>query len=524
MSKTKESQEFNEFIAHFAPTISQELCDYVRDVVLLKSRYIFTTRERGLQYGYCTHCKTKSRTKLKHNQEAVCTNCQSVCIVKASGVGRKYLTDAAYVVVYEKSVINPKAMVARGLIVRRDYRDDYINVETQFRTEALYLFEMGNSKMYRSAPWRKEGWYKENTVQSDFYKINYRSHCPEHFLKKALKGTPYEYSTWETYREGDNVKFFALFSRYPCIEYLTKLKMKYFVTAKLYGQKTYGAINWNGKRVDQVLKLEKQRVKEFLGFVDEPRANPLTLRLYQIACKEKSSLTLGELNTMADKYDDCFEYFKKMLKYATIRQAHGYISRQTAQEKKARRPSSVRDILITWKDYLHDCELLGMDLTDVSVLFPSKLYRAHQNTIEQVKVKEDEELSRKIQLRKEILEKYQFVDMGFLIRAARDSKELIEEGKALKHCVGNYAERYATGKCDILVIRKMEQPDEPYYTMEIQNGKIFQCRGFKNCDMTDEVKRFVDAFRKSRLEKKEKKTKKQKLQFTQTTERQGVAV
>ncbi|WP_281885626.1 PcfJ domain-containing protein [Paenibacillus sp. YYML68] len=502
--------ELEEFLAHFESKISQELCDYVRDVVLLKSRYVFLTREKGCQYGHCTHCKAKYRTNLNHNDDTTCPNCSSACIAKKAGLGRKHLYDASYVVVYEKSVVNPAAMVARGITVQRDYSGDYTQVVTKFHADCLYLFEMGNSKMYRSNYHSTRGYYPERTVHSDFYKTNFHStigfhsYCPEQFLLEAIKGTPYQYSTWESYRCGDNVKFFDLYSKHPCVEYLTKLKMNYFVLAKLDRAYTYGAINWNGKSIDKVLKLEKSRVKEFLRFVEHPSGHPLTLRLFQISCKEKSELTLHQLNDMAERYDDCFEALKKVLKYTALRRADGYIQKQQRVERQAKRPCAPKDILGTWYDYIGDCIRLGFDLTNDMVLFPSNLHRAHLNTIKQVKVKENKELDEKIKQRKKRLDQYHFEHSGYLIRAAADTAELIIEGKVLHHCVGTYADRYAKGDCDILVIRKIEDPDIPFFTMQISGGKIVQCRGHKNCDTTNEVKQFIDKFQKERLEKKPK--------------------
>ncbi|WGV57809.1 PcfJ domain-containing protein [Brevibacillus brevis] len=519
----KQSQEFLEFSQHFPSDYGPEIVDYVTNNVLLDSRYIFTRRAAGVQFGHCTHCKKNfPSVALKHNDKATCPICESYCTVKASGKGRKYLIDRAYVVFYEKSVLDSQVIIARGFSVKRDYTKDYLSVETEYIPHVMYVFHMGDSQMFWQS-FYNGAWRKEDKVKSIFSNSQHANDwCSYTSIEKAVVGTPFQYSTWEQYRDTDIVNFFALYSSYPCIEYLTKLKMRYFVTAKLYGGKTYGAINWRGRRIDQVLKLNKQRVKEILGYVNEPSLNPLTLRLFQIACKEKSDLSIPELSGIADVYDDNFEELKKMLKHTTIRRAHGYVNRQIEKEKKAKRPARVRDILITWKDYVNDCVRLGMDLKNDSVLFPPNLHQAHQNTIKQVKIKEDEELTRKIQLRREALEKYGFEAMGFVIRAAADSKELIEEGKKLHHCVGTYADRYADGKCDILVIRRSDAPDTPFYTMEIRSGEIWQCRGLKNCGMTKDVELFVESFRKARLEKKAKKQT--RIEVTAINQRQEVAV
>lgn len=442
----------DQFLAHFPTGISDRICDYVRDVVLLNSRYIFTNREKGLQYGYCTHCKKKYRTTgLKQNEKAKCRECKSECVVKQSGLGRKYLVDSAHVVFYEKSIVNPAAVIARSMYVQRDYRGDYLRVETLFSPQSMYLFEMGNSQMYRSY-WRGGKWERVNTIQTDFsysYTGGYRSTCPTEWIKEAIAGTPFQYSTWETYDYGDNVRFFDLYSRYPCIEYLTKLKMSYFVSAKLDRGRTYGAIDWNGKTLNKVLRMDRQRAKEFLAWIGN-KANPLTLRLFQLAIKEKSGYTLDELDNLADKYDhECWSLFQKILKQSSLRRSDGYISRQMRIEKREHRPARAYDVLKVWIDYMADCASLGFDLNDESTLFPPRLHSAHQNTITQVKVKEDEELNRQIREKAKVRAKYQFESNGFMIRAAVDSKELIDEGKMLHHCVGTYANRYASGKIDI---------------------------------------------------------------------------
>ena len=48
-------------------------------------------------------------------------------------------------------------------------------------------------------------------------------------------------------------------------------------------------------------------------------------------------------------------------------------------------------------------------------------------------------------------------------------QEIISEGQALQHCVGGYAERHAEGKTTILFIRRKDNLDTPYYTLEIDD-------------------------------------------------------
>lgn len=57
----------------------------------------------------------------------------------------------------------------------------------------------------------------------------------------------------------------------------------------------------------------------------------------------------------------------------------------------------------------------------------------------------------------------------------------MNEGKALSHCVGGYADRHAKGVLTILFIRKNGDLDTPFYTMEVSvDYHIVQCRGYRN--------------------------------------------
>ena len=112
------------------------------------------------------------------------------------------------------------------------------------------------------------------------------------------------------------------------------------------------------------------------------------------------------------------------------------------------------------------------------------------------KYKENAALRAKFKKRAEKLEDLSFKAGDFLIRPARSQRELICEGKTLNHCVGSYAERMATGKTAIFFIRRSDAPDIPYFTLEFCEGRVSQCRGYKNDSYitVPEVEAFVKAW------------------------------
>lgn len=75
-------------------------------------------------------------------------------------------------------------------------------------------------------------------------------------------------------------------------------------------------------------------------------------------------------------------------------------------------------------------------------------------------------------------------------------------------CVGTYVDRVAKGQTHIFFVRRVEEPDTPYFTMEYNNGRVIQCRGSHNCGMPASVKAFVAAFEKLMKEREEKMERK----------------
>ena len=143
-------------------------------------------------------------------------------------------------------------------------------------------------------------------------------------------------------------------------------------------------------------------------------------------------------------------------------------------------------------DYLDTCEDLGIDITKASILYPKDLNDRHDAVTKQQKFKESEELNKKFADRQAFLENFTFEADGLIIRAAKSQLELIQEGEALDHCVARYADRHARGDTTIFFIRKAEEPDASFYTLEFdfKTKTVRQNRGMKNCARTDDVSAF----------------------------------
>lgn len=106
--------------------------------------------------------------------------------------------------------------------------------------------------------------------------------------------------------------------------------------------------------------------------------------------------------------------------------------------------------------------------------YPGDLVRAHDREVELANEIENKRLSEGISKTAEKFEclSYEDKETGLFIRVAHSQIELINEGKILSHCVGTYANRVAEGKTCILFIRKIEEPEVPFFTLEYNNGRV----------------------------------------------------
>ena len=130
--------------------------------------------------------------------------------------------------------------------------------------------------------------------------------------------------------------------------------------------------------------------------------------------------------------------------------------------------------------------------------FPKDLRFAHDKSAKMIAEKTDELINAGITRRAEYLKLYSYTDetVDLTIRPCANQDELIFEGKSLDHCVARYANAIAKGNTSIFFIRKLSNPDVPYYTLEYKNGEISQNRGYKNQDPCEEVVIFANKWLK----------------------------
>ena len=149
-------------------------------------------------------------------------------------------------------------------------------------------------------------------------------------------------------------------------------------------------------------------------------------------------------------------------------------------------------------DYWRDSVLLGRDMREDRVAFPGDLEATHARDRQRVATLQTEELDGEIARRlPQLEERFNFCAGGMVLRPARTAAEIVAEGESLRHCVGGYVRRYASGETVICFLRPIGMLDKPWRTVELRpDGRMIQDRGYRNDlrGLGEELQEKLDAF------------------------------
>lgn len=119
----------------------------------------------------------------------------------------------------------------------------------------------------------------------------------------------------------------------------------------------------------------------------------------------------------------------------------------------------------------------------------NELHRYHNMLIEinitdkEVRDKEEQERLNKLaaKLYDQRKEKFEYADDNFSIVVPEEMNKITKEGVYLHHCVGGYISRVAEGRTNILFLRRSEEIEIPFFTIEVNNhNEVIQIHGLYN--------------------------------------------
>lgn len=480
--------------------------------------YIFYDyQKKGPVQGYCTACQHTVEVQPKHNQKGICPHCKRLIQFKSRGK-RGYISDRETATVVQQ--LNSRTLLIRILKVYYTYRKE--DVAEKSISEGIRIFfsadEMGRShedvfhfyfEPRDITPWKPDFPPIRYLYQENFY----ASTCGHLFcrdLDKELKGTPWQYSQLKAFYQADRTPlevkpYLKKYLDYPQIEMLVKIGLIQLTADFIYR--------------DSPSRVSGSECKPFRFFCIQPEEWPVllerrttgkevtlmqNLNQHPFSYKKRIKLFLWCCQHNLDEY--AIRFF---LQYMTVDKLTGYAEKQYAilqnhqTQTGQTRYSEMSSILQEYKDYLKLCRDEGSDLKSGSVLFPKNLKIAHDSLTKRIKIRKDKAKQRKFkQVLKQLGHSLNFEQNGLAIIPPTSMQDLADEGSALSHCVGRYADSMANSQCIILFIRRKADMQKPFYTVEVQDDKVVQVKGFQNGSATPEVEAFMAAWEKQVLSKR----------------------
>lgn len=535
----------------------------ISDFNFLTDEIVSESKEYLQQYGlyhkdhkcqevFCTACRTfhyltdscegfhERRTvssgKAVHGESGTCPLCGRKITYLADGKGRRSISDKVNLVIFK--AVSKTQLVARCIRLEQrfahpDSGKDYICIdnnifEHDYYEVARYYFETGSKPMkftkkgkYTESGYRYS-WYVTSTFTEPLFVSSIYGSAADNRYFTVNEGDIYNTDFGYIMKAIDSIYFEARYSVmlsnlvtvlgeyciHPQIEYLIKTGFWRVVEAKIYRNMCNLRLNWKSNDVRKVLGLNTEEMNLLKNFDVSAIARYKELKKIDKKSSAKEIASIVKLCTLS----------------ATN---HVFVKNELIKNRGETCRSVLKYTLNTnvrisdWRDYVSQCKELEYDLSEKSVLKPSHFHEAHERCTNLIKIKASKESEEKMKERAEFLKQFEFIDeeLGLFIRIPQNTEEIVSEGKILIHCVGGYAERHANGKTNILFVRKTDDPDTPYYTMEVSNDyKIVQCRGYRNDTRTpksDIVKQFEEKYlnfleelKKSEEQSKRKKSKK----------------
>ena len=503
--------------------LPEGLINYIRREVLPNDRVIIY--KRGNVNGICTVCGTQVHARgrrFTQSAYATCPNCGArvICVLEdGCAFAANYIEN---IVAVQKGT-DGETVFFRQWLLHRDNSARWEHIE-DFLQETVRYAIRGN----KTAKWQKQG--KESYyMRTERYELDEwtrwqgnRIYDGSYFfytggIEEALSGTAMQYADLEGYLEerGHNknpIYFLEYHARYPVIEFLWKAGYRNIVHNRIFGmdRENRNAILWERKKLKECFKFPLRILK--LMPPEEWSLNDIQ-RVNDLWEKYGGKVTDTEIRLVLQSKVD-IQLWSRATTYANAGRILKYIKNQTDKRKEKnpdKRSISQNDTAQAYRDYLQECEQLHLDLHDKEILFPKDLTAAHSRTMEQVKFEKNKADQEKFQKAVEKLEKFAWGEEEFFIRPAREQMELTAEGKALHHCVGGYIKRMAEGETAIFFLRKVSEPDKPFYTLELQKKRVIQCRTEHNAsyDRKPDVKKFVDMWMEKVVKKGGKKKAKE---------------
>lgn len=426
--------------------------------VFKEERYIFYD-SASKKIGTCAHCKKMVELpgNQRHNQIGKCPSCGSRIKYKAVKIA-DCMKERKQTVYLQKT--------EEGFLTRYIMSEKYSSIQGEVYKSYDCVLATWNGKKtwYDYCVVGISGEYWDDAKPLDMSQWKAEGYLYTRNVKQALKGTIFEYAPLDLLMKHEKKEipvadFLCKYENSPFMEFLIKAGL--WTLTKEYAK---GYETWNGRTPREILQINKQRMKRLIRM--DGGKNTLSWLQYE---QEHNMVINDEMLNWLAIHKLTADMCRNIL------QSIGSVTRMVNYMRKQNVAPS--EFATTWEDYLRMAKQRGMDVTDDIVRFPKNLRQCHDQLVDLENAEKDRErlkgyapLDQRIQERMSEVKRYYWQNDKYIIIPAGACEELIKEGRSLHHCVGrddNYMKKMADGKSWICFLRKKNEPETPWYTIEI---------------------------------------------------------
>lgn len=429
--------------------------------------YIFY--DAGAKKGYCSRCcKEVPISGQRHRKKGVCPSCKKPIVYLANGKKSKYLTTP----IGESQIIQP---IEDGYVVqilhtwRRYHADDILSIYKPDLISAVAYKVIVQGESIRAYT---EGEYKQRVWRwipclpwmlwesGRTYKGN---------LKKIRETYPHSAAPIILEKELDIpfVQYVSKEKEYPVFESLLKIGLHEIVKDAL---KASTPSSFKQREAAKALELDNARLKKLIALGGSVAA----WKWLQLEKRRNTEYKADMIRFFAEHtiWEYELQFISDRMSYEKI---WHYLDKQAALTGE-----EVKQLLITWKDYLNMAKKNKVNINLEQNYKPANLKKAHASMIELANreeiAKEAKPIRRKfknVEKNLKELRKYEYSADGYIIAAPKKIEDIILEGRVLGHCIHRcdfYFERINTKESFIFFLRKSAYPETPWYTLEVEPG------------------------------------------------------
>lgn len=474
---------------NMVPEPTKDFKKWAISVVEKHIMYMLPFRKKQTTKTVCSACQSHNeyeKEKIKPGQLIICPSCGVKCMVKR--------------VDYENQILIPGYKFSKEVLLFQKIGIEFCErhfkllYEVEFHGENLKITETGRvfypvgsfSAEWRGDPENIQGkkratyfnkyspwttnetlWDDKNFAGQSVIVLGNGLVYPKTVNKKIFHGTRYQYCAMEVIKNQMNItpiEYLRKYDRTPqAIEMLVKMGM-YRMAMEI----TSYDFNGNGRPWER-LGISKKHLNR-MRHINGGHIALEWMRYEEGTGKKLEDKTIKFFETEFIRPNDINFIMDRM----SGQQIMNYIVKQCKQGKV-----KIVELLRLWKDYLSMASRMKMDLQKEMVYKPKNIKVAHDNMIilcdNSKVIMRAGEIAQKFpdvdNILQSIKDKYEYCDNKYTIIVPKRIEDIIYEGRTLGHCLDKsdiYFDRIQRRESFIVFLRKIDDIERPYYTMEIE--------------------------------------------------------